>query len=46
MKTNEVAVTPYGPIGQTIVAGYITYQLAAIRRQCDRGRPRFRCRKS
>jgi hypothetical protein len=38
MKTNEVAATPHGPTGQTIVDGYVTDRLAAIRRQCDRSR--------
>jgi hypothetical protein len=33
LKVNEIAATPYGPIGQTIVNGYVTYQLVAIRRQ-------------
>lgn len=36
LKAMEFAGVPYGPIAQTIVNGYITYQLAAIRRICDR----------
>lgn len=36
LKANEIAKAPHGPIVQTIVNGYATYQLAAIRRLCDR----------
>jgi hypothetical protein len=36
VKAQEAAKIPYGPISQTIINGYATYQLAAIRRICDR----------
>jgi hypothetical protein len=35
LKAQELAGTPYGPIAQTIINGYATSQLAAIRRMCD-----------
>jgi hypothetical protein len=39
IKAQEAAKAPYGPISQTIMNGYVAYQLAAIRRVCDRRRP-------
>jgi hypothetical protein len=39
IKAQEAAKAPYGPISQTIINGYVAYQLAAIRRVCDRRRP-------
>jgi hypothetical protein len=39
LKAQEAAQIPYGPIGQTIISNYASYQLAAIRRLCDRRRP-------
>jgi len=38
LKAMECAEAPHGPIAQTIINGYVTYQLAAIRRICDRRR--------
>ncbi|HEX2715762.1 MAG TPA: hypothetical protein VHM88_26565 [Candidatus Acidoferrales bacterium] len=38
LKAQEAAQIPYGPIGQTIISNYASYQLAAIRRLCDRRR--------
>jgi hypothetical protein len=36
LKAQELAKMPYGPIAQTIINGYASYQLAAVRRICDR----------
>jgi hypothetical protein len=36
LQAQELAERPYGPIAQTIINGYATYQLAGIRRMCDR----------
>ncbi len=36
LKAQEIAKIPYGPIAQTIINGYATFQLAAVRRICDR----------
>ena len=38
LKAQEAAQIPYGPIAQTIINNYASYQLAAIRRLCDRRR--------
>ena len=38
LKAQEAAQIPYGPIGQTVINNYASYQLAAIRRLCDRRR--------
>jgi len=35
-KAYEIAAIPLGPIAQMVMNGYTTYQLAAIRRLCDR----------
>jgi hypothetical protein len=35
LPAQELARKPYGPIAQTMINGYATYQLAAIRRMCD-----------
>ncbi|MGH6841152.1 MAG: hypothetical protein ACREDV_03540, partial [Methylocella sp.] len=35
-KAQEFASIPRGPIAQMVINGYVTYQLAAIRRLCDR----------
>jgi hypothetical protein len=36
LKAQESAGTPYGPIAQMVINGYATYQVAAVRRLCDR----------
>jgi hypothetical protein len=36
LQTQELAEKPYGPIAQTMINGYATYQLAAVRRMSDR----------
>jgi hypothetical protein len=36
LKAQEAAGIPYGPIARTIISQYVSYQLAAIRRICDR----------
>jgi hypothetical protein len=36
LQAQELSERPYGPIAQTMINGYATYQLAAIRRMCDR----------
>jgi hypothetical protein len=38
LKAQEMAAIPYGPIAQTIINSYVAYQLAAVRRICDRRR--------
>ena len=38
IKAQEAAQIPYGPIGQAIINNYASYQLASIRRLCDRRR--------
>ena len=38
LKAQESAGTPYGPIGQMVINGYATYQVAAVRRLCDRSK--------
>lgn len=38
LKAHEFAQTPYGPIAQMIVNGYATYQIAAVRRLCDKSK--------
>jgi hypothetical protein len=35
LKAQETAQIPYGPIGQTIISNYASYQLAAIRRLAE-----------
>lgn len=42
LNAQEIAPIPYGPIAQTIINGYTTFQLAAVRRICDRAGAR-RC---
>jgi hypothetical protein len=36
VRAQEAANIPHGPIAQTMMGSYATYQLAAIRRICDR----------
>jgi hypothetical protein len=36
LKAQEISEAPHGPIAQMVINGYATYQLAAIRRLCDR----------
>lgn len=36
LKAQESAGAPFGPIRQMVINGYATYQVAAVRRLCDR----------
>jgi hypothetical protein len=38
LKAHDAAGTPYGPIAQMVINGYATYQVAAVRRLCDRSK--------